>query len=164
MTLIAVPDFEDICRENPLMAFSDYTHGQAQYLDLLGARLLKRFSSWEKGCPDFSETYYQFWLWVIGAYEVIRTMDQNGDQFTDGLKAQTKDLKQFLAEIRMPFAKQELRGKAGEPIKGENSVVGIDCDMKFCIRGQDYSAKDTIHRFRKFYAQVTLEAVQGNGN
>jgi hypothetical protein len=51
-------------------------------------------------------------------------MDQNAACFTPSVATKIRVMKEQLATLRMPFAKQELKGKGG-PIRGENSVTSL---------------------------------------
>ena len=128
----------------PLVKFSFYTKIQSKIIIRLGDEIigLSNKAFIENNAIDgscFKEIYGKFWLWVIGAYEIIRTM-------CDPLKKSVWVEKKFrelnsyklkLAEIRMPFAKQVLRG-TNNPIYGENSVHGFDRENKDFI----YKIKD----------------------
>ena len=149
-------DFLAISREHPLIAFSPYTHGQATYLVGLGQRLSLAMDSFQGTVNDLNETYHQFWLWVLGAYETVRTLDQHSANFSPEFAVEVKELKQFLVHIRMPFAKQEFRGRQ-EAIKGDLSVVGTDRDLIFSIDDKKVSARDAIERYANLVSSISLE-------
>ena len=66
--------------------------------------------------------YGQFWLWVVGAFEVVRTMAGAKACFSQRVKDELGPLKKTLAFLRMPFAKQEYPG-GGKKIGTEASVI-----------------------------------------
>src|ERR1700687_2076506 len=70
--------------------------------------------------PTFIIAYSHFWLWVLAAYEVTRTMHQARVCFSVPLGNRLGTLKKQLSQLRVPFAKQELPGEF-EPIQGEAS-------------------------------------------
>ena len=124
----------------PLIAFSLYTAIQAQSLQRVGERLLSISKDWDAtGASNDHLIYYDyFWLWVLGAYEVLRTMDEKNSMFAENVAIRTRQLKIEIAKLRMPFAKQELRGNGG-PIYAENSIAGVKHGLVFKIGDQ------TIH-------------------
>jgi len=158
------PIIEEMLDKTPLVAFSVYTDIQSRTLQTLGAEILACFDAGIK--PDGASGngsncsgelvirgYGQFWLWVLGAYEVVRTMCPNPEQcdryFSRGVSDRLKELKRRLAELRMPFAKQELRGK-NVPVEAEPSICGIGTsppDLRFEVEGQVISARELIVEF-----------------
>jgi hypothetical protein len=156
------PSSQQVFDAIPLAAFSLYTHVQAQYLLTVGAELSRTF---DRFCGEIDgdkilRAYGQFWLWVLGAYEVVRTLDQNRARLAPAFAKQVTDLKRTLAEIRIPLAKQERRG-SGKPIAADLSIVGIDHDLLFQIDGVDISARAEIQRFAAFVSQVRLSDFSG---
>ncbi|MDL5502258.1 MAG: hypothetical protein QSU88_03485 [Candidatus Methanoperedens sp.] len=47
------------------------------------------------------------WFWTLGAYEVIRTMWQAEDCFSENFFKKFSELKNDLAKVRMPSSKME---------------------------------------------------------
>lgn len=98
----------------------------------------------------FNKAYGRFWLWVLGSYEFIRTLDQNSNCFPQVYKSVISELKKELSLIRMPFAKQEYRGEKNS--KAESATLVSDVDVKekdifFQIKEVKLSAKGLINRF-----------------
>lgn len=129
-------EVDRILAENPLMAFSIYTEGQVQSLRLLRNELSAIYfftSSGELNPNPNPVRYLQFfWFWVLGAYEVLRTMDQASTCFTEPLREKIGQAKRRISKLRVPFAKQELAGeptrRRGEPERStkfyaENSAL-----------------------------------------
>lgn len=161
------PIIEDMLNKNPLVLFSIYTDVQSRTIRELGREIVTCF---EEGIttPDESgkgivcgghvmnRGYGQFWLWVIGAYEIVRTMCQAERCFSPVLAAELKVLKRQLSVIRMPFAKQELPGKSA-PVRGEPSVYGIGHsppDLKFKVNDQVISAQELISDFDRVFTGI----------
>jgi len=65
------------------------------------------------------------WLWVLGAYEIVRTMDQAKKCFSERLNQELRGLKKVLANVRMPAAKMEKPGKK-LPVTSNRSPSGWD--------------------------------------
>jgi hypothetical protein len=83
-----------------------------------------------------------FWFWVLGAYEVLRTINQHKKCFTATGAIVINNMKKKLAVIRVPFAKQELRG-TDKSISGELSIYGFGSDLNtllYEIQGQAFDA------------------------
>ena len=139
--------------EGPLSQFSIYTIVQVQSLDLIGKEIIGLSKDWTDQITDFQRTYSLFWLWVLGAYEVIRVMDQHKHCFAAPIQLKIGVQKRRLAEIRMPFAKQEMRS-SGEPVHAELSVVGFEGGMKFDISGITHSSTDVVEDFLMFIDSI----------
>ncbi|QEG26938.1 hypothetical protein GobsT_16860 [Gemmata obscuriglobus] len=125
---------EDMLNNNPLVIFSIYVDSQSRIIRELGVEILARLDTGispnvetGKGAVlsiDISCCYGRIWLWVIGAYEIVRTMCQAKQCFSQRVVQELHGLKHRLGFLRMPFAKQELRGKS-VPVHAENSIAGI---------------------------------------
>ena len=81
------PDFGQFLLKHPLSRFSLYTDMQAATIIELGERILNDMDnglfretkgSEPKGVDGtvFNKVYGLFWIWVLGSYEVVRTMTQ----------------------------------------------------------------------------------------
>lgn len=143
---------------SPLMAFSVYTVSQVDALHRVATEIKLLSEPWGDVGPitDFQRVYGLFWLWVLGSYEVARTMDQNAMRcFSEGARARTAKMKRRLAEIRMPFAKQQLRG-SNIPVYSEPSVAGIKGGgMIFHIGSEIFNSIEIIHEFESFIESIT---------
>ena len=64
---------------------------------------------------DLSYHYTLSYLWVLGAYELIRTLAQcfsnNGNNMSDNSFELLRELKNDFAKLRVPLAKYELKGR-----------------------------------------------------
>lgn len=129
----------------PLCLFSLYTHVQFSALQQVRAKL-KRIPLRPEGtqvisADDATEYYNLFWLWTLGAYEVVRTMSEHSQCFRSPKDEQIHALKRRLNVIRTPFAKQQIAGvKRGRPTRfyGENSIHSISASgLLFCINGEE---------------------------
>ena len=164
----ANPVIEDMLNKNPLVIFSVYTQIQNRTVRELGREVL---TCMEAGIsPDdgtgrgtvcgsdvISRGYGQFWLWVLGAYEVVRTMCQAEQCFSPRVAAELKVLKRSLAVIRMPFAKQELPGKS-TPVRAEPSIYGIGGsppDLRFEVEGKVISVRELLAEFDRVFDGIT---------
>jgi len=147
-------NFDAFVAANPLVRFSIYTHLQSQRVIELGSSIKARldFILAEQGKADISEgdAYGDIWLWTLGAYEVVRTM---ADPKWEGAWSPERyreivEYKRFLADMRVPFAKQELR--SGKAVSAENSVAGVDHENRtyfFEIEGKVFDVREQIDSF-----------------
>ena len=156
-------DINEILRNNPISAVSLYSQIQADYLVQLGKRLSAKMDTYEGTIDDFTETYGQFWLWLLGAYEVIRTLCEYSDQFDPDFAEKLQELKRDLAKVRVPFAKQEYRGRS-EGIGGDLSVTSFGKDMKFQIDGEEVSSQDVIAKVTNFIESIDLNQIDPNAS
>lgn len=150
---------QEAFKRTPLMAFSPGTQLQVQILNEKGKEILSHMeqSVANPGQVDgnaMSKAHGLFWLWVLGVYEVLRTMDQSSGSLSDGLKDKIRAEKKYFAKIRMPFAKQEFQGKKIRAWKASfaTGVCGTTGDIAFDIESQTYSAKASVERFQAFIA------------
>lgn len=157
--------FLDHVERNPLTKFSFHTQVQVDILLRFGNEINEITDIYEESrvIEDFNRCYGKFWLWVLGAYEVIRTMDQNKECFSDDLKIKIRYLKIYLATLRMPFAKLELAGKRDSIITSELSVIGFKKGMCFEIDGKSYSSGNVIEKFSEFIQSIRPDQVLVEG-
>lgn len=155
----------------PLMQFSPYTHGQICVVTEVGQEIITLLDECflEEGIDSvkFLKAYDRFWLWVIASYEVSRTMCQKKKCFSARFSEQICLFKNEVSALRMPFAKQEFKGR-NEPIFGEASVRGLDAaerDMRFEVDGAVIFARPLINRFESLINSVTpsdvVESIYG---
>ena len=155
---------EHMLNSAPLVIFSVYTHLQVETLNKLGSEILGILdvSIKEKHIePDLHQVYGKFWLWVIGAYEVVRTMTgkKTGayNCFSDRIQKPLAELKDSLADIRMPFAKQQIRGK-NEIISNEASIAETDQkkrDFAFSINDNSIWVRSSIAKFQAVFSSIS---------
>ena len=88
---------EKMLNENPFIGFSVYTHVQVTTVRNLGREILEILdTAFEPGIADgnnVNRAYGMFWLWVLGSYEIIRTMTQAESCFSNSLVAKLRSLK-----------------------------------------------------------------------
>lgn len=159
---------EEMFEKHPLTRFSPYSQMQASTVRNLAHELIESLDA----CLDDSEGRFvitdvgqihgRFWLWVLGAYEVTRTMDQHGACFSDRLASEAKAFKRRLAVVRIPFAKQEIAGTA-EPVSTEGSISEIDLetkDIRFTIGDTTVSIRELAKDFIAFFEGIQPGDVQ----
>jgi len=146
--------------ENPLIAFSLYTHIQVETIRDLGQQISEILdTAFKPGVADgnsINHAYGLFWLWVLGSYEITRTMSQSASCFSNTLTKKLKNFKRKVSILRMPFAKQEYPKKQ-QPIKAEASIYGIDSqkgDLRFEVKGEVVSMRDFISEFELLFSNI----------
>lgn len=158
-------DIEDFYDRDPILRFSVYTAIQIDILRSISKEIGEISDGWirsEDGgliLEGYNRYYGLFWLWVLGAYEVVRTMKQHSDCFQPALAARIKATEDILSQIRVPFAKQELKKRKDENVVGvthENSVASINKahGFGFEIRGVMYYSNDIIEDTFKLFDEV----------
>ena len=164
-----------ILNDNPLIRFSVYTHMQVKFLvqmchevrGILDATITRGVPASESPIVDakrIEHAYHLFWLWVLGAYEVTRTMDQARDCFEPMFAQEVHALKERLAVLRIPFAKQEY-SKENRPADNELSIYAFDFDshdLLFDVRSTSLSMRALFSKFESVMARVTLADVTGD--
>lgn len=151
--------------ENPLMGFSVYSHTQVETLQLLGKEVLDIMdNAITEGCIEgkfIQKVYGLFWLWILGAYEVIRTMTQANICFSEQFSVNLQTLKKQIALLRIPFAKQEYPGK-NTPIANEASIYSVDTvkkDIKYEVKENILSTRELINEFESLFSTMTYKDV-----
>ncbi|MGF6936984.1 hypothetical protein OKW41_006146 [Paraburkholderia sp. UCT70] len=163
-----LPATEHPYQSCPLLGFSIYSVMQVRLLRKLGDQFVQSANQLMSKEPerlfdgeDHLNTYGQFWLWVLGAYEVTRTMKEARSCFSSGASARIAAFNQRLSKVRMPFAKQQHRGKKSM-VAGEPAVNTFDFnrrDLVFRIENADFYAKDLVREFNELIDGVEAEDV-----
>jgi hypothetical protein len=104
-----------VTREHPLVAFSVYTDIQVKVVRRLGDDILHILDTVVcKGSVDatgLTRSYGLFWLWVLAAFEIIRTMAQAEGCFSKVLSTKLAAFKKHISPLRIVFAKQDYSKK-----------------------------------------------------
>lgn len=156
-------DVDDVLNQKPLLRFSIYTACQADSLERVSQNLTNLSQNWPSGEPIENVLEYNdlFWIWVLGAYEVVRTMSQHKDCFSSEKQTAISELKKKLTTIRIPFAKQELQRNRG-PIYNENSIAGVSNGLRFEIEGQQIESSDLIDEVISFLESFTSTDIKSS--
>ncbi len=135
------------------MRFSPYTHFHVLTIVNMGREVRVELDACIDGdtvkMDGFSRSYSFFWLWVLGAFEILRTLLKKRACFSDDFAQRVRTLKGQVVRLRVPFAKLELSGNPA-PIGPEASVSEVDSankDIRFHIEGQGFSARELIASF-----------------
>lgn len=165
-----VHSFVEAMKQSPLVQFSVYTHLQVEIVDDLGSQILEAldamFTVTDAGqqqvdAQAFRRVYGMYWLWILGAYEVTRTMCQARTCFSEEARVELSAIKTSISGLRMAFAKQEIKGQK-TAIGGEASVSRWDHarkDLGFHIDGGQVSMRETVEGFRKRMKSIKWDDV-----
>ncbi len=162
---------EKALNEEPLLGFSFHTANQNGILKALGTEIIDILNISVSDNKDgsirverFSEVYGKFWLWTLGAFEVVRTMVSAKVCFSDDVQKQLLSFKNKLVKLRIPFAKQQLAGRK-EAIRGEASISGFDGKKKdffFTIGDEEYWVREIIQEFNSMVKDIKRKDVLMN--
>ena len=160
------PTEEEILTREPLMAFSFYLSGRNNVLLFLSDEIIDKLDSGFAGSTiqadliDRASTL--LWLWTLGAYEVVRTISQAKECFSDSFIEKVNDLKKQLAIVRMPNAKMEEQGKK-KPVNSNRSPDGLDVTNKDLLVGDPenpISGRLLLDIYDKTFSSLTIEDVK----
>jgi hypothetical protein len=161
------PTWEQVVERDPLMSFSHYLSGRVHVLLALADEILEHLDQ------GFSEAHVDggrveraeslMWLWMLGAYEVVRTMCQAKACFSDNTFNELARLKKALSLVRMPAAKMEKSGK-NEPVTSNRSPAGWDVAKQDLLVNDpeakpDISARFILAEFDRVFSSMTKHDV-----
>ena len=158
---------QEVFEADPLLAFAPLTRVQVKALQEVAQTISATLSASFLGGSSvdgsaMNKAYGLLWLWVLGVYEVLRTMSQAKDCFTPELRERLAIEKRYYAKLRVPLTKHEFAGGRG-PAGLAGMLSGIDIsrkDVSFCIEGETYSARDMINRFSVFISRIKLADIR----
>ncbi len=163
------PTWEQIVERDPVIAFSNYLSGRVHVLlavaDEIIANLDQGFRGKSVDGSRVGRAESLMWLWTLGAYEVVRTMCQAKNCFSDKLLSQLCQLKKILADVRMPAAKMEQAGKK-VPVTSNRSPSGWDvANRDLFVNDPDstqvVSARFFLQEFDRVFSSITKDDVLG---
>lgn len=103
------------------------------------------------------------WLWSLAAYEVVRTICAVPECFSQSAQDRFKALKGHLADVRMPAAKMEERGRRS-PVTSNRSPDGWDPKNRDLLIGNPDATKATSARallkeFEGVFTSISVDDV-----
>lgn len=152
---------ETIARE-PLIAFSHYLAGRVNLLCSFGDEITQHLDKGFSGpCINgarIERAESLMWFWLLGAYEVVRTMHQAKGCFSENLTQELGTLKKTLAIVRMPAAKMEKPGKRA-PVSSNRSPAGWDVANRDLLvndpeESPDISARWVMSEFDRVFSSI----------
>ena len=149
----------------PLVLFSLYTAIQIEALEWsakMALELSQCVNSDERVIEGHKmmEYYYCFWHWTLGAYEVLRTMNQHREHcFLLECANQIQAAKRKLENVRIPMAKQERPNFSG-PIHAELSIAGWeDGDLTFDFSGAQIRPKKLMAEIMTVFRDIGYDDI-----
>ncbi len=161
------PTWEQSIAQEPLLKFSFYLSGRVNVLYEIGEEIITNL---EKGFSDsiVNHSYVAraetlMWLWILGAYEIVRTMDQAKVCFSDSVTVELTNLKKYLAKVRIPAAKMEKPGNK-IPVPSNRSASGWDESRRDLIindptESVSIFARDVLDKFDSFFSSIKPENI-----
>jgi len=146
---------------DPLSTFSFYLSGRVNVLCGFAEEIIenldKGFSSSTVDGGRISRAESLMWLWILGAYEIVRTMVQAEKCFSSEALSHLKALKKPLAVARMPASKMEKQGKR-VPVNSNRSPAGWNIEKKDLLvndpEGPDISALELFKIFDETFCSI----------
>lgn len=165
--VLVAPTWEQIVERDPVIAFSHYLSGRVHVLLAVADEIIENLDHGflgefvDVGRVERAESL--MWLWTLGAYEVVRTMCQAKDCFSETALNNLTQLKKTLSPIRMPAAKMEKVGKRA-PVTSNRSPSGWDVANRDLLVNDpestpDVSARFVLLEFERVFSSITKEDV-----
>ncbi|GFO57573.1 hypothetical protein GMSM_45800 [Geomonas sp. Red276] len=162
------PTWDQIVDRDPLIAFSHYLSGRVHVLlaisDEITENLDEGFSEQVIDSGRVMRAESLMWLWILGAYEVVRTICQAKSCFSEKMLYELIQLKKTLSSVRMPAAKMEKAGK-NAPVTSNRSPAGWDIANRDLFvndpESANVSARFLLKEFDRAFSAITQEDVLG---
>ena len=160
------PSEEEMLAREPLMAFSFYLSGRSNVLLDIGDEILELLDDGFTGevvhGGKISRAETLMWLWTLGAYEVIRTISQARECFSQDFISKVTVLKKQLAKVRMPASKMEKQGKK-QPVTSNRSPTGWDAKNRDLLindpEDNDVSARNLLSNYDITISSLSINDV-----
>jgi len=162
------PTWAQTVEREPLIAFSHYLSGRVNVLCSFADEILENLDKGFSGqCVDggrIERAESLMWFWLLGAYEVVRTMHQAKACFSDRVVDELSSLKKILATVRMPAAKMEKPGKKKAAVTSNRSPTGWDVENRDLLvndpeENPDISARWMLSEFDRVFSSITKSDV-----
>ena len=162
---------QEMLKNHPLLNFSIYTHSQIKILTDFGNDILNTLNKFSQKIDgaEFEKAYGLIWLWILGAYEVLRTMKEAKDCFSEKIISDLLMLESKLSRIRVPFAKQQYKDNKSKN-RHHEYVQGGELSVKFYggkdigyeIEGEIFSFRKLYSEFKKFTKQIKKDDIKNH--
>jgi len=160
------PTDEERLNREPLLNYSFYLSSKnillLNTIDAIIEKLNLGFSESSTNGDFISDASILTWFWTLGAYEVVRTMSETQDCFSERINEKLNFLKQLLAKARMPSSKMEKKGKK-IPVNSNRSFDHWDVKNKDLLIGDpdDYvSARNMFELYDSTLLSITINDVK----
>ncbi|MEQ1845052.1 MAG: hypothetical protein ABL983_05675 [Nitrospira sp.] len=157
------PTVEQSFERDPISFFSLYLSGRVNVLCAFAEEVIENLDrgfsprSIDGGSVERAESL--MWLWLLGAYEIVRTMHQAKQCFKGRVVSDIGNLKDLLAEVRMPVAKMEKPGRK-VPVTSNRSPSGWDPESRDLLlndpeESKVISARHVLAEFDRVFCSIT---------
>jgi hypothetical protein len=162
-TRLLNPTQEQIFDRDPVSFFSFYLSGRVSVLSALADEIIENlergFSAPRTNFESVARAESLMWLWLLGTYEVVRTMHQAKQCFSERVEGDLGSLKKLLAIVRMPAAKMEKAGRRS-PVTSNRSPSGLDASNRDLLvndpeDNKDVSARFLLAEFDRVFCKIT---------
>jgi hypothetical protein len=156
------PTWAESLDREPLLGFSHYLSGRVSVLCSFADEVIENldagFSSESVDGGRVARAEALMWFWLLGAYEVVRTMHQARNCFSERLLQDLGSLKRSLARARVPAAKMEKPGKRA-PVSSNRSPSGWDAENRDLLMNNpeespDISARWLLSEFDRLFSSI----------
>jgi hypothetical protein len=156
------PSQDEMDLRDPLSTFSFYLSGRVNVLchfsDEIIEELEQGFSQADVQFEHIARAESLMWLWLLGAYEVVRTMTQAETCFSQRVRDDLRQLKKPLSAARMPAAKMEKPGKK-IPVTSNRSPSGWDAPNRDLLindpeESDSISARWVLSEFDRVFSSI----------
>lgn len=157
------PSEEQFFERDPLAAFSFFLSGRVNVLCAFAEEIIENLENgFNSDCVNggqIERAESLMWLWLLGAYEIVRTMHQAKPCFSDRLVQDLQELKRILAVARMPAAKMEMAGKK-LPVTSNRSPSGWDMKNRDLLVNdpeddKNISARWLLSEFDRVFCKIS---------
>lgn len=167
-SVLVNPTWEQMVERDPLIAFSHFLSGRVQVLFAISDEVIENLDGgFSKQAIDYGRIIRAeslMWLWILGAYEVVRTMCQANACFNQQVLDELIQLKKLLSVVRMPAAKMEKSG-VKTPVTSNRSPAGLDLLRRDLIVGDpestDIFARDLLAKFNRVFSSIKATDILG---
>lgn len=142
----------------PLAKYSFYAFGRVQVLMSVREEIIKELDlAYQDSHSLLAEHIIRAeslsWLWVLGAYEVVRTMSQAKQCFSERAQVALGGIKKELSKVRMPSAKMEQQGRyVAVPSRRSPAALAVhERDLKIGDPGNPHSLRQLLDQFAKVF-------------
>jgi hypothetical protein len=134
-------EFPELNSQSLLAKYSFYALGRVQVLMSVRDEIVKQldfaFQNPKRLSAENMLRAESFsWFWILGAYEVVRTMCQAKQCFSSRTQVKLFKIRKRLSKVRMPAAKMEPEGRHGAAaITSMRSPAGVDLPKRDLLVG-----------------------------
>ncbi len=165
MECLINPTDDEMIQREPLLKYSFYLSSKNNLLlntiDTIKVKLEKGITEKLINADLVADASILTWFWTLGAYEIVRTMTQTKDCFSNELIIKLSALKKKLSKVRMPSAKMEKEGQK-TPVNSNRSFDGWDTKSKDLLIGNpdDYiSARELFDLYDSTLSSIAVADV-----